>query len=568
MRRFRILAVTLAIVLTLSTASAFACTAVYVGKDVSTDGSTILARSEDQGTGAYNKLFVVVDRVENTPGRTIDDVNGFSYKLPDTTYKYTMVPDYSDGGDGTYAGACTNEYGLSISATVSAYASAAVESVDPYVEGSLREAALTGIVAATCKTAKEGVKLLASIIETSGSEEGNVILLSDQKEAWIFEVYSGHLWAAQKMPADKVAVFGNQFMIETVDPADTENFMYHKDLFTTADKNGWTKKVDNKVHLAATFGEAREDYSNMRTWMGHKLLAPSTVGEYKTETYYPLFYAPDKKVSALEVMDVLRNRYEGTKYDGELPENKALRFIGVERQSQIHVIQVKENYPAEISALQWLAFGNAEHSVFLPNFSGINDTYAAYKVDGERPNYDGAYWKFKRICALAEQNRSFYGQGVKDYWKLYEENLYSDMQKAEKQMLSLYAKDPAAAKEYITKLHMNIAKKACADADHLYDDLLYFVMDRNGRTQQKMGNPFTSSIAIRDAATMKGYTVKWTAENKPLTLTKGATVYSINVGDTEYKVTQNGKTTAEKMSEAPRVEKGVTYLPFDFVSVL
>lgn len=568
MRRFRILAVALIAALTLSTASAFACTAVYVGKDVSTDGSTILARSEDQGTGAYNKMFVVVDRVENVPGRTIDDVNGFSYKLPETTYKYTMVPDYSDAGDGTYAGACTNEYGLSITATVSAYVKPEIEEVDPYVEGSLREAALTGIIAATCKTAKDGVKLLADIIETSGSEEGNVIMLADQNEAWIFEVYSGHLWAAQKMPTDKIAVFGNQFMIETVDPSDTENFMHHKDLFTTADKNGWTQKVDGKVHLALTFAAPREDYSNMRTWMGHRLLAPSTVGEYKTETMYPLFYNPDKKVSALDAMDVLRNRYEGTKYDGALPENKGLRFIGVERQSQIHVIQVKENYPAEISALQWLAFGNAEHSVFLPNFSGINDTYSAYKVDGERPNYDGAYWKFKRICALAEQNRSFYGQGVRDYWNLYEESLYKDMQKAEKQMITLYAKDPKAAKDYITKLHMDIAKKACFDADYLYNELLYFVMDRNGRKLDRIGGPFVASMAIRDAAHMKGYSVKWTAKDKPITLTKGSTVYSITPGDLEYKIAKNGATTTEKMSEAPRVEKGITYLPLDFVSGL
>jgi hypothetical protein len=57
MRRFSTVAVTLIIALILSTASAFACTAVYVGKDASTDGSILIARSEDQSTGAYNKLF-------------------------------------------------------------------------------------------------------------------------------------------------------------------------------------------------------------------------------------------------------------------------------------------------------------------------------------------------------------------------------------------------------------------------------------------------------------------------------------------------------------------------------
>lgn len=491
MKKLKIVLTILILMLILSSTNVFACSAVYVGKDVSADGSTIFARSEDQSTGAYNKMFKVVKRIENESGRTIDDVNGFSYKLPETTYKYTIIPDSSTYEDGPYYGASTNEYGLSISGTVSAYPKENVLEVDPYVESGLRESILPGVVAATTKTAREGVRLLGDLVETYGSAEGNVIMLADQKEAWVFEVYSGHLWAAKKMPTDKVAVFGNQFMIEHLDRTDTENVMFHEDLFNIAAENNWTQKVNGKVHIASTFGEPREDYSNMRTWMGHHLLAPTSVGEYKTDTYYPFFYSPDKKVSALEVMDVLRNRYEGTKYDASLPQNKDLRVIGVERQSQIHVIQVKDNYPAEISALQWLAFANAEHSVFLPNFSGIEDTYAAYKVDGGKPDYDGAYWKFKRICALAEQNRDFYGQGVRDYWKNYEQNLYAEMEKAEQKMLTLYQENPAAAKEYITDLHMNIAEKACQDADKIYDELLYFIMDRNGRTAKRLGEPFT-----------------------------------------------------------------------------
>lgn len=564
MRKLKVLAFAMVVSLLLGTTSSFACTAVYVGKDVSTDGSTIIARSEDQGTGAYNKMFLVVDRVENVPNRTMDDVQGFSYPLPATTYKYTMVPDTSGAGDGPYMGACTNEYGLSISATVTAYAKPEVKKVDPYVEGGLREAVLTGIVAATCKTAKEGVKKLADIIEKYGSEEGNVIMLADQKEAWIFEVYSGHLWAAQKMPTDKVAVFGNQFMIETVDPTDTENFMYQKNLFTIADENKWTEKVNGKVHLASTFADSRADYSNMRTWMGHKLLASSTIGNYRTDIMYPLFYDPSKKVSALEVMDVLRNRYEGTKYDASLPGNESLRVIGVERQSQIHVIQIKENYPREISALQWLAFGNAEHSVFLPSFSGITDTYAAYKVDGEDYNSNGLYWKFKRICTLSEQNRSFYGQGVKDYWNFYEEDLYNDMKVAEQKMVKLYAEDPTKAKKYVTDLHMQISEKACKDAEHLYDDLLFFMMDRFGRTAARLGGAFVPEISIRDAATAKGYTVKWDGNKKPIVITNGAKTYRFTIGKDTCLVTKAGKSTEVKLTFAPSVENGSAFIPLDF----
>lgn len=568
MKKFRVLALAMVVALLLGTTSAFACTAVYVGKNVSEDGSTILARSEDQGTGAYNKMFLVTDRVENVPGRTINDVQGFSYPLPATTYKYTMIPDNSDAGDGPYMGACTNEYGLSITGTVSASPKPEVEKVDPFVEGGLREAVLTGIVASTCKTAKEGVERLASIIEKYGSEEGNVIMIADQKEAWIFEVYSGHLWAAQKMPADKVAVFGNQFMIGPVDPADKDNLMYQKDLFKTADANKWTKLVDGKVHLAATFGEPREDYSNMRTWMGHKLLAPATVSDYNTDTLYPLFYDPAKKVSALDVMNVLRNRYEGTKYDASLPGNEGLRVIGVERQSQIHVIQIKDNYPREISALQWLAFGNAEHSVFLPSFSGITDTYKAYKVDGANYNPDGAYWKFKRICTLAEQNRSFYGQGVRDYWRYYEQNQYNDMKAAEQKMIKLYAENPAKAKKYVTDLHMQISEKACKDADHLYDNLLFFMMDRFGRKAEKLGGPFVPEISLRDAANAKGYTIKWTGTKNPIVLTNGTSSYSFTMGKDSCIVTKGGKATEVKMNFAPVEENGTTYIPLDLAMTL
>ena len=83
----RILSMALTGTLLLST-SALACTGVYVGKDVSDQGTYIIARSEDQSQGDYNKMFLVQPRVENVPGRYIEDTaTGFKIPLPDTTYK-------------------------------------------------------------------------------------------------------------------------------------------------------------------------------------------------------------------------------------------------------------------------------------------------------------------------------------------------------------------------------------------------------------------------------------------------------------------------------------------------
>ncbi|XER07696.1 Dipeptidase [Sporomusa rhizae] len=466
----------------------FACTAVYVGKDVSTDGSTIIARSEDQSVGAYNKLFLVVPRVENTPGRTLTDVNGFSMPLPATTYKYTMIPDNCDAGDGLYPASCSNECGVSVTGTVSAAPNDKVRQADPFVEQGLREASLTAAVAACVTTAREGVEKLTSLVETYGSAEGNIVMIADQQEAWLIEIYSGHQWAAQKMPTNKVAVFGNQFMLGTVDATDKENFLRSKDLFTLADQFGFAKRINGKVHLALTYGAPISDYSNTRSWGGHHLLAPSTDGgPYNHDTFYELFYTPDHKVSPLEVMDVLRYRYEGTNLDASLPQNKwTVRTVGVERQSEVHVLQIKEEYPRACSALQWLCMGNAEHSVFIPAFSGITETHPAYQVEGKPYDDKGAYWKFKRICALAEQSRFQYGQGVKSAWKQYEKNSYHDMLQAEKEMIALYAKDPTVGENYVTKLGMDSAQKALAEADTLYVDLLTYIMNTTGMVKPKL----------------------------------------------------------------------------------
>ncbi len=570
MRRFRIVAIVLILALALSTASAFACTAVYVGKDVSADGSILIARSEDQSTGAYNKLFFNVPRIENKPGRTMDDpVNGFSLPLPATTYKYTTLQDYAEGGDGPYPASCVNEYGVTVIGTVSADPKDEVLKVDPFIEAGLREAVLPAAVDCSVKTAKEGVELLASIVEKYGSAQGNIIFVADQKEAWIVEIYSGHQWCAQKMPADKVAVFGNEFMIGYVDPADTENFMYSKDLFTLAEKNGFTTKVDGKIHMAATYGCALDDYSNMRAWGGHYLLAPSTAGKYEATKYYDLFYKPDKKVSAVDVMNVERFRYEGTPLDVTLPGNADLRVIGVERSSDIHLAQIKDNYPAAISTIQWLCMGNAEHSVFLPALGNITDTNKAYKVDGSTYDPNGAYWKFKRIDGLSEQNRTYYGQGARDLWSYYETAMYNRMMNTEwKKIADLYKKDPKAAAAYSTKLASDMAQQAMNQSDELFSTQLTYVMDYTGHKPTKVMTPFEASVSLRYAADNAGYTLKYTGKDKPITLTKGNMTYTLTAGSTDYTVKTGTAETKGSMTLAPTLFNGSAYVPLSFAKGL
>ena len=54
--------------------SAFACTALYVGSDLTEDGTTMFGRIEDLGTNDYNKLFNISTAGKHTAGEVYEQV--------------------------------------------------------------------------------------------------------------------------------------------------------------------------------------------------------------------------------------------------------------------------------------------------------------------------------------------------------------------------------------------------------------------------------------------------------------------------------------------------------------
>lgn len=543
----------LAATVALGNVSALACTGLYVGKDISAEGATIIARSEDISPSDYDKLHMVVPHSDE-PGRYLEDINGFQYPLPDTTYQYTQMSDYTTAGDGLYAAVCTNEMGVSVTGTVSASPCDKWKEADPRVDTGVREAILPALVAATSKTAKEGVDTLLAAVDAYGSAEGNIVMIADQTEAWLVELYGGHQYAAVKMPADKVAVFGNQFMIEAVDPADTENVVLSKDLLATIDKLGLAvKDADGHYLLAQSVCEkGRSDSSNMRTWVGHNTLAPSTAGEYKTDTFYPLFYAPDQKVSLSDVMGIYRDRYQGTALDVTAEGQQGNRAIAVSTTPETHIVQIFDDYPAACSAVTWLAMGGAEHSVFLPEFSGITATTAAHQVDAPLYDPDSLYWSFKRVCGLADTDRALYTQGVQDFWALQEAQLIAQTAQAGETVKALYAADPAQGAAYVTDLAQATAADQMAKSEELYKALLSAVTHNAGLSASKTPTAFVPNVPLREAAESKGCTVTWNAADNSVTVTPK---------------TSEPKTVALDGVEAYAVN-GVTYVPLTFFSDL
>lgn len=70
-----------------------ACTTILVGKKASYDGSTMIARNDDSGSGHFTpKKFVVVQK-EEQPRSYKSEISHVEIELPDDPMRYTAVPN-------------------------------------------------------------------------------------------------------------------------------------------------------------------------------------------------------------------------------------------------------------------------------------------------------------------------------------------------------------------------------------------------------------------------------------------------------------------------------------------
>lgn len=279
--------------------------------------------------------------------------NGFEWDLEHDCYRFITIPNCEVVDNCAFITSAINEYGVSISATLTGYCCKEAIAANPYVEGGIVEDMMPAVVGSSCKNAREGIELIARIIDEKGSGEDNIIMISDQRECWYMEIYGGHQYCAVKAPEDCVCALGNEFMLDTVDETSNDTIC-SKELFTLPQQHGFAVyDANGKMNLHDTYSGKGNftDYSHLRTWEGHRILSPSTIGDYNPKQKYPLFYKPDNKVSLETVMNYFRDRYEGTPY--ALGDDKHdYRPIATESQIRTHILQTYRNVPEDMACCE------------------------------------------------------------------------------------------------------------------------------------------------------------------------------------------------------------------------
>ena len=401
-----------------------ACTGFIIGKDLTTDGSTLYGRTEDLEPN-HNKNFVVRERKYNKAGdKFVDETNGFSFDLPAVSYKYTAVPDVTPE-QGVFDEAGFNEEGVSISATVSASANDDIQKVDPYVKDGIAESALTSVVLPHVKTAKEGVELLAKIVREKGAAEGNIVTIADKTGVWYMEILSGHQYAAIKFPDDKYAVFPNTFFLGSVDKNDTENTILSADLEKIAQDAGTYKEINGSFHVAQSYNPPLAEADRSRVWSGIKALDPNADVQYDDE-YFELMHSTSDKLSLRDAMNLQRNRLEGTEFkpqdqmelDGKgIPDktkaDPVYKYpISNPNVMEAHIFQLKENLPASTGGgILWLAMGSPRNAPYLPYYGNISNTSQPYQEMSTAYNENSWYWTVSRINDLVAKYPELFEDG-------------------------------------------------------------------------------------------------------------------------------------------------------------
>lgn len=435
------------------------CTTILVGKKASFDGSTMIARNDDSGSGHFTAKRFVVVKPEEQPRHYRSVISHVEMDLPDHPQRYTACPNV-DPSKGIWAASGINASNVAMTATETITTNARVLGADPLVEleeadkasgrpekaGGIGEEDLIVLTLPYIHSAREGVQRLGALHEQYGTYETNGVGFADGNEIWWFESVGGHHWIARRVPDEAYVVMPNQLGIDYFDLRDAcgeqKDFMCSPDLAawmkenhldltlrggnaqvtSDADRSGEEPEgVFNPRDAFGSHDDADHVYNTPRAWFMLRTLNPGTAvwdgpnAEYTPQSDdLPWCMIPERKVTVEDVKYVLSSHYQGTPYDpygsyGDASMRGAYRSIGINRNDFLALLQIRPDVDARFRAVEWIAFASNAFNALAPFYTNVEDTPSYMKDTTLRVSTDSFYWASRLIAALTDAS---YGKSL------------------------------------------------------------------------------------------------------------------------------------------------------------
>lgn len=409
----------------LAAKTGWACTNFLAGKGATVDGSTLVTYAAD----SYS-------------------LYGALYHYPAATYPPGTMLDIHEWDTGEYLGQITqaertysvvgnmNEHQLCIGETTFGGRPELVDTTGIMDYGSLIYVTLQ-----RARTAREAIRTMDALVQEYGYySSGESFSIADPDEVWIMELIGkgpgrkGAVWVARRLPDDCVSAHANQARITTFPKDDPENCLYSPDVISFAREMGYYKGKDKDFSFSDTY--APLDFGGLfwceaRVWTFFRKLDPGmdrfasyVVGDSRERM--PLWIKPDRKISAQDMKEFMRDQFEGTPFDvpaNELsgPFHTKLRFgplsfmvdsveysierpVATQQTGFSFVAQMRGWLPDAVGGILWFGVDDAATSLYVPMYCGIQDVPACYRVgNGSLLEYSptSAFWTYNAVANFA-----------------------------------------------------------------------------------------------------------------------------------------------------------------------
>ena len=448
------------------------CTTIIVGKEMTADGSMIVARSEDWDA-MEAKNYELYEDTKEGPKEFIALDSPFRCELPKEALGYNALAPFNLPRHWGSAG--FNTAGVGMSATESIFSSDEVLKYDPLVETGLAENAVFNVVLPYVHTAREGVERLGMLIEKHGIAEGFGIGFVDAQEIWYLETACGHRWLACRMPKEQYFVTGNQSRFRQYDPNDKENYLASADLIEFAEKHGLhdPKKGEFDFHVSyARDVKLDTTYNYPRVWGLQQMFSPAIKNDV-TKNTFPVYAKAEKPISITDLRTAFRFHYDNTEHDPYLHSNpkEPYRPVSIFRTTQTHILQVRPELPQAIGCVAYVAMGMADLGLFLPLYQGISSYPVEYTQGTDQSSADSAYWKFRKVMALGMVDYNKYAPMIKETYRKFEEETDQRQREMEEEYLRIYKTQPLRAKDMLQEFSDKVLTRALCVADKLQERL-------------------------------------------------------------------------------------------------
>ncbi|MCC6396399.1 MAG: C69 family dipeptidase [Bacteroidetes bacterium] len=484
------------------------CTNVLVTKGASKDGSTMITYAADSHT-LYGELYFrpAADYPDGAMVDVIDwDSGNFLGRIRQVRHTYSVVGNM-------------NEHQVSIGETTYGGRPELVDTTGLIDYGSLMYIALQ-----RARTAREAIHVMTSLVAEYGyNSSGESFSISDPNEVWIMEMIGkgpgkkGAVWVARRIPDGFIAGHANHARITTFPRNDTLNCLYAPDVVTVARERGYFTGRDEEfsfsdAYAPLDFGAAR--FCEARVWSVFNRVA---AGMDKYLSYargqdltnrMPLWIKPDRKLTVHDVMELMRDYFQGTEFDmskdvGAGPYGCPYRWrpmtwkvdsteylneraIATQQTGFSFVAQARSWLPDHIGGIFWFGVDDIYHTVYTPMYCSITRVPHGFaEGNGNMMEFsdDAAFWVFNQVSNLSYTRFDTISVDIRRKQAELEGKYLALTPAIDNAALTLTKQGKEQAIQFLTEYSVNQGQSTLREWKQLYRSLFVTYMDGNIKTK-------------------------------------------------------------------------------------